>query len=462
MKLIHALKNNLGALAFAAIVFIVFLVIFEELYRAEAHKAEAKLKIETINYTTTLQSKVDRELNALLFVSNGLSSYITIYHRDLEHQKVQNVLADLYSRTKNVRNLAIAVGYKIIHMYPVESNEKAIGVDYRELPKQWPQVKAAVERREGVLVGPLDLVQGGRGLIYRYPIFINQRYWGLLSTVINSDAFFNSAFKDLINEDYAFAIRNKETREVFYGNPDLFEQPQALLSKSNSTDVEWEWAVVQKTENASKLILITRLMGIVIAILMATLVYFFLRERKMLTELAMHDSLTGLANRRMLDIRLEQSLAHAKRFNRNLAILFMDIDHFKQLNDAHGHDVGDALLKLVASRLKTLIRDIDTISRISGDEFVIVLDELSDIHDANNIASKIVHTFQEGVNILGEQVSISLSIGVATYAGFSEESTQSLMKKADIALYQAKAAGRNQYKVYIDSDQKSLFDDLDK
>lgn len=458
MKLIHDLKNNAWALTSAGIVMIIFMVIFETLISAESQKAHAKLRAEAASYTATLKSKVDRELNAVLFVTSGLSSYLTIYHHDLEHQKVQSVLADLYARTKNVRNLAVAVGYKITYMYPLKSNEKAIGVDYRALPHQWPQVKAAIERNEGVLVGPLNLVQGGKGLIYRFPVYINQKYWGLLSTVINSDAFFKSAFKELVNEEFGFAIRNKDTREVFYGDPKLFAEQEVFLSTSNSTDVEWEWAVAQKTEKASKLLLITRLMGMMIAVLMAMLVYFFLRERKMLTELATHDSLTGLANRRLLDIRLEQALANAKRFNRNLAILFMDIDHFKQLNDMHGHDVGDALLKLVADRLKTLIRDIDTLCRISGDEFVIVLGELNDIHDANSIANKIVNAFQGGVSILGERVSISLSIGVAAYGGESEETSQSLMKKADVALYQAKAAGRNQYKVYTEVGQKSLFD----
>jgi diguanylate cyclase len=458
MKLITEFKQNTAIIAFTGIVLVLFLLIFEILINAESQKADAKLKIEAANYTAALKSKVDRELNALLFVSSGLSSYLTIYHRNLEQQKVQNLLADLYARTKNVRNLAVAVGYKITYMYPIKSNEKAIGIDYRQLPQQWPQVKAAIDSHQGVLVGPVGLVQGGKGLIYRYPVYIDQAYWGLLSTVINSDAFFKSAFKELVNDEYAFAIRNKNTQEVFYGDPQLFNQAKVYLSTSDNTDVEWEWAVMHKTEKASHLILITRLMGIAIAVLIAALVYFFLRERKILTALAMHDSLTGVANRRLLDIRLEQALAHAKRFNRNLALLFLDIDHFKQLNDTHGHDVGDALLKTIALRLKSSIRDIDTLSRISGDEFVIVLAELNDINAANGIASKIVHAFKDGVQVLGKRIDVSLSIGVAAYGRGSEESPQSLMKKADIALYQAKVAGRNQFKVYTEVGQKSLFD----
>jgi diguanylate cyclase (GGDEF)-like protein len=458
MNLVAALKKNAVILAFSGLVLVLFLLIFEILISAESQKADAKLKIEAANYTAALKSKVDRELNALLFVTSGLSSYLTIYHHHLEQQKVQNLLADLYARTKNVRNLAVAVGYKITYMYPVKSNEKAIGVDYRELPQQWPQVKAAIDSHQGVLVGPVELVQGGKGLIYRYPVYIDQAYWGLLSTVINADAFFQTAFRELVNDEYEFAIRNKNTQEVFYGNPQLFNQRQAYLSTSDTTDVEWEWAVMQKTEKASHLILITRLMGVLIAALIAALAYFFLRERRMLTALAMHDSLTGVANRRLLDIRLEQALAHAKRFDRSLALLFLDIDHFKQLNDTHGHDVGDALLKTIALRLQSLIRDIDTLSRISGDEFVIVLAELNDIHAANNVAHKIIHAFKEGVPVLGKQIKVSLSIGIAAYGQGSEETPQSLMKKADIALYEAKLAGRNQFKVYTEVGQQSLFD----
>lgn len=457
-KLINEIKHHFSAMAIASAVFIVFFVMFEVLISAEAAKADAKLKVAASHYAATLKSKVDRELNTILFISNGLSSYLTIYHRDLDHQRVQNVLADLYARTKNVRNLAVAVGYTITYMYPISSNEKAIGVDYRNLPQQWPKVKEAIARHQGVLTGPLDLVQGGKGLIYRYPVYINQQYWGLLSTVINSDAFFASAFQALLNDEFDFAIRDKQTAQPVYGNPALFHHPGALISTSDFPDAAWEWVVLQKTDKASQLVVIARLMGIVIAVLLSALVYFLLRERKMLTALAMHDSLTGLANRRLLEFRLEQALAHAKRFKRNLAILFVDIDYFKRINDTYGHDVGDALLKVVAARLDSAIRDVDTVSRISGDEFVIVLDELNDMNDANIVAGKIVHLFKEHVEVLGKRVSMSVSIGVAAFGQDGEETTKHLLKKADIALYAAKGAGRNQYRVFTDVEQRSLFD----
>lgn len=457
-KLLDEIKNNLSAMAIASVVFIVFFVMFEVLISAESAKAEAKQKVAASHYVTTLKLKVDRELNTLLFVSNGLASYLTIYHSELEHKRVQNVLADLYAKTKNVRNLAVAVGYTITYMYPIASNEKAIGVDYRNLPQQWPKVKEAIDRRQGVLTGPLDLVQGGRGLIYRYPVYIDQKYWGLLSTVINSDAFFKSAFESLLSDDFDFAIRDKANAQIVYGNPTLFSRPGAFVSTSDFPEAAWDWVAVPRMDKASQLIVIARLMGIVIAVLLSALVYFLLRERKMLTALAMHDSLTGLANRRLLEFRLEQALAHAKRFKRNLAILFVDIDHFKKLNDTYGHDVGDALLKVIAQRLTSAIRDVDTVSRISGDEFVIVLDELNHVNDANVVAGKIVQLFQEPAHVLNERVPMSVSIGVAAFGQDGEETTKRLLKKADIALYEAKGAGRNQYRVFTEVEQRSLFD----
>lgn len=329
MKYVSYLKNNSASFAYAFLIFIIFASIFELLVSAEYEKAEARVTVEATDYANALKTKVDRELNALLFVSNGLSSYLTVYHQHLDSNKLSAILADLYVRTKHVRNLGVAVGYKLTYVYPVKSNEKSIGIDYRDITQQWPQVKQAVDSREGVLAGPLDLVQGGRGLIYRYPIFVDGQYWGLLSTVINTDSFFKAAFHNLTDDEFDFAIRVKGSSTVFYGNPSLFQNPKALISVSDLPNVQWEWAVLQKAEKTPELILITRLMSIAISLLLATLAYFFLSERKTLTSQAMQDSLTGLANRRLLDFRMAQTFAQSKRFNRLMAIMYIDIDHFK-------------------------------------------------------------------------------------------------------------------------------------
>lgn len=451
MKHVNYLKNNSASLTYAFLIFIIFTSIFELLVSAEYEKAEARVTVEATDYANALKTKVDRELNALLFVSNGLSSYVTVYNKELNDKKLNAMLADLYVRTKHVRNLAVAIGYKLTYVYPIKSNEKAIGIDYHDLPQQWPQIQQAVKTHQGVLSGPVDLVQGGRGLVYRYPIYIDSEYWGLLSTVINTDSFFKAAFNNLATSEYDFAIRVKNSSNVFYGNASLFQHPKALISDSDLPNVKWEWAVLQKTEKTSGLIFITRLMSIAISLLLATLAYFFLSERKTLTSQAMQDSLTGLANRRLLDFRMTQTFAQSKRFKRLMAIMYIDIDHFKKLNDSFGHDVGDELLKIIARKLNHCIRDVDILSRVGGDEFVIVLDELNHIDDANLIADKIMASFEKNITVMNKSIKVSLSIGIAGYQHNSEETLKTLMKKADIALYEAKDSGRNTYKIYPES-----------
>lgn len=160
--------------------------------------------------------------------------------------------------------------------------------------------------------------------------------------------------------------------------------------------------------------------------------------------LAHYDALTGLANRRLVQDRLEQALVRAKRNHQALAVLFLDLDRFKQINDTLGHDQGDELLKAVAARLTGSVRQEDTVSRLGGDEFVVVLPEIAHAGDAEIVAQKIVAAIRLPVVLAGGELHVTTSIGLAVYPQDGEAVT-SLMKSADIALYRAKEGGRNRY-----------------
>ena len=174
-------------------------------------------------------------------------------------------------------------------------------------------------------------------------------------------------------------------------------------------------------------------------------------ERKLAQQqvefLAYHDPLTGLPNRLLLQDRLQQAIAHAERSPTHLALLFLDLDNFKQINDSLGHGTGDALLKEIAVRLGECVRDSDTISRQGGDEFVILLRDLSDPDASTPVLSKILTRLQDPFHAEGNEISTSVSIGVAIYP---EDGTdfETLRKKADMALYKAKEAGRNAYRFF--------------
>jgi diguanylate cyclase (GGDEF)-like protein/PAS domain S-box-containing protein len=162
---------------------------------------------------------------------------------------------------------------------------------------------------------------------------------------------------------------------------------------------------------------------------------------------AHHHPLTGLPNRVMLHIRLEHSIQHAKRERERGAVLFLDLDNFKKINDSLGHGAGDEVLKEVALRLQQHSREVDTVSHLSGDEFVVILQRINSINDALIRAQQILDSLQEPFNIGEYELYISASIGITEFSGESD-SIEGLLKNADTAMYKAKEGGKNCYHLY--------------
>lgn len=167
-----------------------------------------------------------------------------------------------------------------------------------------------------------------------------------------------------------------------------------------------------------------------------------MESETVLKKMAHHDPLTGLANRNLLDERLTQAIERAKRSKTRIAVLLADLDGFKPVNDNHGHDVGDDLLRIIASRLKSSVRSSDTVARIGGDEFVLLLDAIKIPHDAVHMAEKTLAAISETAEIRGSTVKVSASIGVAIFPEDGSEAP-TLVKRADRAMYGAKLSGRN-------------------
>jgi diguanylate cyclase (GGDEF)-like protein/PAS domain S-box-containing protein len=158
--------------------------------------------------------------------------------------------------------------------------------------------------------------------------------------------------------------------------------------------------------------------------------------------MAHHDALTGLPNRRLMQDRLNQAIMQARRKQRHVAVLFLDLDRFKIVNDTLGHDSGDYVLKDVARRLTSCVREIDTVSREGGDEFVIVLPDLERPENARIVAEKILRELGKPMDISGQEVHVTPSIGISHYPNDATD-VNHLLKHADSAMYQAKDAGRN-------------------
>jgi diguanylate cyclase (GGDEF)-like protein len=171
------------------------------------------------------------------------------------------------------------------------------------------------------------------------------------------------------------------------------------------------------------------------------------RQEARIEHLAYHDALTGLPNRAMLMDRLARTLAHAQRARQQVAVVFLDLDRFKLVNDTLGHHVGDQLLQEVARRLREALRDDDTVARVGGDEFQVVLGNVAGASDAARVAEKLMLVLSEPFVLEGQELHVTASLGVSLFPR-DGASGELLLKYADTALYEAKGEGRNAYRFF--------------
>lgn len=184
------------------------------------------------------------------------------------------------------------------------------------------------------------------------------------------------------------------------------------------------------------------------------------RKDEHIHHLAYHDPLTGLPNRRLLQDRLEHAVALAQRQGDGVALMFLDLDHFKTINDSLGHEVGDLLLKTIAARLCGCVRATDTVCRWGGDEFVILLENCPEVADVGQVAGKILESLHLPVDLGATTVHSTMSIGIALFPQDAADANE-LMRNADAALYEAKVGGRNSYNFFDQSMNQRARDRLD-
>ena len=194
------------------------------------------------------------------------------------------------------------------------------------------------------------------------------------------------------------------------------------------------------------LALVVPLSGVV-SLLVVTYLVRLVQGRAVLEHRAHHDELTGLANRRLFQEQAAVALAHARRTDTHSAVLFLDLDRFKNVNDSLGHAVGNLLLQAVAKRLRSATRAEDTVARLGGDEFVVFLPHLDDPEEATSVATKILERFTEPFILNGHRLFASPSIGIAMFPGDGDDA-DSLLENADVAMYRAKQRGRRTFCSY--------------
>lgn len=425
-----------SSLIISLILFLVLASLVEAGLHVYSRSVERQRQFDALAFAGELRARADRELNAVLYLSSGLRGYLKVRHDTLDEDEVMRILAAMYEHSRHIRNFGIAIGTRLSYVYPVEGNQQAVGLDYRDLPMQWPTVKRSIQERTPTLSEQLRLVQGGVGMIYRVPIYIDDRYWGLLSTVIDSESLLQAAFGDVPRDGYRFAVREsfeEHGREsALWGDAGLFRDGDVVMLTDQHG---WHYAVKPPQRDVLGFLMqLARLSGWVLALALAIVAYILLRQRDLMMRQALFDPLTGLPNRILLSDRIRHALERGQRNpGQRCLLVFADLDDFKHINDEYGHPAGDTVLRTIAIRLRQCARLSDTIARWAGDEFLILVEDTESMA-IEMILSRLRNCFEQPVSLDDREVTTGASIG---YAISPDDGTtmEDLIRRSDERMY---------------------------
>jgi diguanylate cyclase len=434
--------------AFLVVLALAFMMaLVEHVHRIERDRALEILHGELLDQAAAMRSRLEAELNASLFIASGLVGYVAAYDDWLEHDRVMTALEVIHGNARHVRNVALAPDNVIVYMFPREGNEEAIGLDYRRLETQWPAVEQAMLARHSVLAGPVDLIQGGIGLINRTPVYLQDgRYWGLLSVVIDVDSLFTEInFDQQVNTKFALRSSNAglETSTLIRGHQEVFDVDPLVVLRISVPGGNWELGVapVAGWDSAWAHLHWYRLGGHLGALLVAALLFLVLAERRRIARMALHDQLTGLANRRQFHRYLRRQVRESGRLGQSFALLYIDLDGFKVINDRYGHGRGDQILVMLSQRMMKCLRTGAFLARIGGDEFVVVLPGVDNAEDARCHIQPLVNDLRKPIPDLPEDNRLDATIGVAVYPD-DAFSADELVLSADADMYRVKREKR--------------------
>jgi diguanylate cyclase (GGDEF)-like protein len=416
----------------------------ELLIQTQKQTAALSQNIEVHSDLYAVRQQLSQSLVNLLSFSVGVTAYVEAKSGQIEADEVAKLLESLYRRGNSIRNFGLAEGTTLRYLYPEAGNETAIGMDYKLIPQQWPNVLVAMNSPDGVLTGPVELMQGGSALIYRKPIEVENQYWGLFSIVVETDSFLAEIGSQrlLTQGSLAVVAVHGDRETLLYGDKAALSHPSR-----HSVDVavpggHWHLVLVPRTAQNSTA-MFWRILGWGIALLLGGGVGTILAQRSALQGLALIDELTGVANRRQFDLMLERFCEkYERRDSGSFALLYVDLDRFKEVNDTHGHRAGDYFLVEIAKRIGQATRGGDLLARWGGDEFALLLDNPSQA-SIDRVVQRVRELAEQPVAWRDNQMQVGASIGVVRYP---EDGTtpEALLGVADQRMYGDKNKRREQ------------------
>ncbi|WP_157957867.1 putative bifunctional diguanylate cyclase/phosphodiesterase [Aliidiomarina celeris] len=438
----------------AAIMFFITLVVVAGFVLSEQKQDTEYNRFTALQELSRIRAQLEGLINANLISMRSLRAEFSL-NAEVDRERFDQLTAALLSDDLHVRHVAIAPNLIVSHIYPESGNEAAIGLDYRTSPGQYQSVQEAIAAREITINGPIELVQGGTALIARLPVFSQHdgSLWGIVSQVIDYEHLLDDAGvhqSDSLTISLRGANGSGEKGPIISGNPTVWEQ-NPLTTQVTLPQGYWVLAAQPISGRWAPPLYHYYgwwTLGLVVSLLLSILSFALLNTISKLrsafatiSHQAQYDSLTGLPNRSYFVQHLNDLVRQGNRKAKPFAILFIDLDHFKEINDSLGHEAGDILLQQVAKRIRNTVRLNDVVARFGGDEFVVLVTDLNEPFEAEVIANNIFRALQPILSIENHDVLMQASIGVSVFPN-DGTSASDLLKHADLAMYAAKSSGR--------------------
>lgn len=396
----------------------------------------------------SVRARLESELNGSLFLGWGLAAFISA-NPEFSAQQFDRVAATLQRLRPNIRSLVAAPDNVIRYVYPLVGNERALGLRYMDTPGQRESVERLMRDWQPVLNGPVELAQGGQGLINRVPVLLPHsdggvRYWGLTAVALDTEPILAGAgLRDVGAVEFALRGRDGlgDRGDVFFGRPELFADGDAERLEVLLPGGTWQLAARPRegwTGNRSRWqIAAMYVLGSAVALLFGVMVGMLVADRFQIQQLARHDPLTGVANRLRFDERADEIIAFARRSQRPFVLLNLDLNGFKRINDQFGHAAGDALLIHVALQLQLCLRETDFLARVGGDEFLAILPDTGPGPALDAVVDRIHRAVSRPLLFGMQTLSVGTSIGIASFPN-DGDTLDALVSAADHAMYAGK------------------------
>lgn len=390
-----------------------------------------------------MRARLESELAASFSV--GLSAAALVASKpDFSERDYARLARSLAGWHPGVRTISLAPDNVIRHVYPLQGNEKVLGVNLEQVPGQREGVLAVRREWKPLVSGPVPLLQGGSGILHRIPVLVpdaqdQPAFWGTVSVVMDPAPLLQRVGLSRA-DDIAYALRGQDGKgdggAVFFGAPALFAESGTLRMPVVLPGGQWLLAAAWRDEPGALAprYLMWHLLGLLLSIGGGALVLVASRSRQHLQVLASQDGLTGLANRNQFTVQANALLALAARQAHSFTLLSLDLERFKDINDDLGHEIGDAMLVHVASRLRSCLRGYDLVARYGGDEFLLLLPDTEPGPDLDHLIARLREAIAEPLPVQGLLLSVGTSIGIACYPG-DGFSLEDLLRVADFNMY---------------------------